>query len=130
MAVKLDYVSSLNILIGTMEGKLTLEMYKQTMDEIISSDQYPSDVYTLWDLRKLDFSSIDRNFVEQVTLIRKDINRVRKNAKLGMVVDSDLAFGMTRMYQILSEMEDLTQEVQIFKSIEEAKEWLSGNLKI
>jgi len=103
---------------------LSIEMYKQTMDKIISTNEYPTDVPTLWDLRKLDFSSIDSNFVDQVTGKRKEINRERKNAKLAMVVDSDLGYGMTRMYQIFSELAGLSQKVEIFKNIEEAKDWL------
>jgi len=110
MAIKLEYKPSQNILIGTMEGKLSIETYKQTMDKIISSDEYHSDVPTLWDLRKLDFCSIDSNFVDQVTGKRKEINRERKNAKLAMVVDSDLGYGMTRMYQIFSELAGLSQK--------------------
>jgi len=124
MAIKLEYKPSQNILIGAMEGTLSIEMYKQTMDKIISTNEYPTDVPTLWDLRKLDFSSIDSNFVDQVTGKRKEINRERKNAKLAMVVDSDLGYGMTRMYQIFSELAGLSQKVEIFKNIEEAKDWL------
>ncbi|BHH81919.1 hypothetical protein [Desulforhopalus sp. 52FAK] len=124
MPIKLEYLRDLNILIATVESPATMEMFKQTINEIISSIEYPPDVSTIWDLRKLDFDSIDSNFVKGVIAIRKDIDISRGNVKIAYVVSSDLSFGMTRMYQIFSEIEGLAQSIQIFRNLDDAKKWL------
>jgi hypothetical protein len=75
-------------------------------------------------LRKLDFDSIDSNFVKRVIAIRKDIDNKRGNVKIAYVVNSDLSFGITRMYEIFSEIEGLAQSIQIFRNLDDAKKWL------
>ncbi|MBT3176334.1 MAG: hypothetical protein HOG03_07365 [Desulfobacula sp.] len=124
MPIKLEYLRDLNILIATVEGSTTIEMFKQTINELISSIEYPPDVSTIWDLRKLDFDSIDSNFVKRVIAIRKDIDNKRGNVKIAYVVNSDLSFGITRMYEIFSEIEGLAQSIQIFRNLDDAKKWL------
>ena len=124
MPIKLEYLRDLNILIATVEGSTTIEMFKQTINELISSIEYPPNVSTIWDLRKLDLDSIDSNFVKGLIAIRKGIDNKRGNVKIAYVVNSDLSFGMTRMYQILSEIEELAQSIQIFRNLDDAKKWL------
>ena len=124
MPLKLEYLRDLNILIATVESSTTIEMFKQTINELISSIEYPPNVSTIWDLRKLDFDSIDSNFVKGLIAIRKGINNKRGNVKIAYVVNSDLSFGMVRMYQIYSEIEGLAQSIQIFRNLDDAKKWI------
>ena len=122
MPVILKFEPELNLLIGTMAGGLSLEMFTEAMQEIISSDEYPADVDTLWDLRKLDFSYIDAEFERRIIFVRKTMNKERGSAKPAFVVESDLSFGLMRMYQIL--FEGLSQDLHVFRTIEDAKAWL------
>ena len=124
MPIKLEYLRDLNILIATVEGSTTIEMFKQTINELISSIEYPPNVSTIWDLRKLDFYSIDSNFAKGLIAIRKGIDNKRGNVKIAYVVNSDMSFGMVRMYEIFSEIEGLAQSIQIFRNLDDAKKWL------
>jgi hypothetical protein len=48
--------------------------------------------------------------------------RVRIIARRAIVVQSDLGFGMSRMYELLRG--DLTQTIRVFRDVDQAKRWL------
>jgi hypothetical protein len=108
-----------------VEGLTTIEMFKQAINELISSIDYPSNVNTLWDLRKLDFHPIDRNFEEEIIALRREVDTKRGNVRVAYVVNSDLSFGMTRMYGTLSQIKGIAQSIQVFRNLDDAKQWLS-----
>jgi len=49
-----------------------------------------------------------------------------RNARRAVVVDSDVAFGMVRMFQIVGDRE--TPEFQIFRDRETAQHWLDSGI--
>jgi hypothetical protein len=124
MAIKLEYNSSDNYLLGTVEGKVTYHEYNQMMEEITSSEEYPPDVNTIWDMRELDINDADESIFRSFINIRKKTDKKRGNTKLSIVVADDLSFGVSRMYQTLSEISELSQEMKIFRKIEEARNWV------
>jgi hypothetical protein len=124
MTIKLVYNSSGNYLLATIEGALTRDDFSQAMDEITSSEKYSPEVNTIWDLRKLYFGHMDEDFERSIIAIRYKTDKKRANAKLALVVADDLSFGMARMYQTLSEMNELSQEIKIFRKAGDARDWV------
>ena len=124
MTIELEYKSSDNYLLATVEGVFVHHDFIQAMAEITSSEEYSPDVNTIWDVRKLDFGHVDEDLERLVISIRKTIDEKRGNTKLAFVVADDLSFGMTRMYQTLSEMSELSQEMKIFRKAEDARNWV------
>jgi hypothetical protein len=124
MSLKLEYIASKHILIGTFDGELTIEMVQSAFKEIVSSSEYPPDISTIWDIRKLDLTSVDRQLMDKIIYFRQGINSIRGAAKIALVADSELSFGLGRMYEGLSG--SLAQEMSIFKSMEEAEKWLAS----
>jgi len=120
MPIEIRYDPPRRILLGTIEGRLDIDEFRTVLEAIERSKEYPPDVATLWDLRGLDFTSIDREFEEHLIAIRKDFPG-RARAKLAAVVATDLAFGMSRMFQILSDDED---RMKVFRDYDAAVSWL------
>ena len=76
----------------------------------------------LSDVRALDALEVTPEGVRQfVTQDRSDAARLT-GYKLAIVVSQDLAFGMARMYQMLTEAH--VPSVQIFRDLDQAKAWL------
>jgi hypothetical protein len=102
------------------------------MKKIVSSDDHPPNVLTLWDARsvriKLDAESVQAKGGEtQVFLAMIEMRKrypERGNTKLAIVVPSDFSFGMSRMYEMLSD--HLPQTIMVFREYSEAERWLSG----
>jgi hypothetical protein len=113
------------ILIVTVGDTFTVEEFQAAMEEITRSKQYPPDTDALWDLRALDFAKIDAGYLQGILKIRKQYPE-RNTARLAHIVKGAFAFGMMRMYQIYSDLDQyrLNQKVGVFKSISEGEKWL------
>jgi hypothetical protein len=82
------------------------------------------DKNTLWDVRALNFKEISSEALKSFTEKIQSVTRIREGLKTAFVVDSDLAFGMMRMLQLLY-TEKTHIIVEIFKDRNEALKWLS-----
>ena len=109
-----------NILIIRIKHLINLDQIKDSFVEVFSSGELPHDINTLYDLQDMDFSNITTEFEKRLIMFRESLNR--GNAKIACVVATDLGYGMGRMYEALSD--HLPQQVRIFRSMNEAKDWL------
>ena len=121
MAIFCKYDSDKAMLYCTAEGRVSIEDFQQAMLNIINSEEFSSDVRTLWDIRKMDLSSIDKEFALQLISLRKK-NPQRGSSKMVIIAEGDYSFGMSRMYRMLSS--DLPQKIMVFRDFEEGEKWL------
>ncbi len=121
MPVELYYDSSRHILRGTVSNPLDRDDIDRLMKEIVDAEDFPPDTPAIYDLRGLDFRTFDKGFAERLIEIRRHYPR-RGNARIALIAPDDLGFGMTRMYQLLSD--DLDQAIMVFRSVEEGEQWL------
>ena len=121
MPIEYHYDRGKQLLRATMKGAPSLAGFEEAIQAIANADEFPPDVRTLWDLRDLEFASVDRALEEGLIAIRKRYPERRK-ARLAFIVADQLGFGMARMYEILSN-EDTTR---VFTDHAEAERWLLG----
>lgn len=83
-------------------------------------------VCDLWDLRGCHADkAIDAGtMIQFVSYISDRYHSKLMHKKTAILVDKDVAFGLTRMFQILAE--DLPYEVEIFRDEHEAQRWIQG----
>lgn len=124
MPIHFHYDKEKQALYGTFEGTLTVDEILETLKQITTSDEYPPEVPALWDLRKLDFSAIESEFRNNLISMRSQFPE-RGSAKIACVANSDLAYGMTRMYQTYSS--GMPQAMMVFRDFDEAEAWLLDN---
>jgi hypothetical protein len=86
MAMKLEYKSSDNYLLATVEGIMMPHNFNQAMDEITSPEGYPPDVSTIWDFREVDFRPGNEGLARSLVYIRKTKDEKRGNTKVAIVV--------------------------------------------
>ena len=123
MPVDLRYDKEKSILYATVREQLSPNEFSNAAKEIVCSNDYPPDVRILWDIRSIKMPLlVSRQFID-FTEIRKKYPE-RGKAKIAVIVSSDLAFGMSRMYEMLSS--DLPQHVMIFKNIDQGEQWLQS----
>jgi hypothetical protein len=101
---------------------------KVTFDELIGelNNIYEMNVTEkfLWDFSVADLSDITSLNLRQI------INFVGKNAgaravgKTAFVVASELGYGLGRMYELLSKIDDHPVSYNVFRNIDEAMAWL------
>jgi hypothetical protein len=131
MPLELRYDGEKRLLYVTVDGNVHVNEFDDVTKSIVSSDDYPPDTPTLWDARsvsaKLDAQAVqasggEKQFLLKLIELRKRYPE-RGNAKLAIVVSSDFSFGMSRMYEILSDR--LPQRIMVFRDYAEAEKWLS-----
>ena len=109
-------------LYGTMEGEITNEEYRSAIEAITSSASHTPSIRSIWDLRELDFTKITPTFVRDCINIRASFPD-RQMVRMAVVVAGDLGFGMTRMFEILSD-DHLNNKTTVFHNFSDAEEWL------
>jgi len=103
----------------------TVEELESNMKDFLQSGRYAKDIDVLFDLTGVDFSAARSDLFREYITVREH-HPERRNAKIALLVSSEVAFGLLRMYQILSEKQK--QQIMVFHNREEAERWLQeGN---
>ena len=79
----------------------------------------------LWDFRQANLSGISSNHIESLLDYIGQHAQKRTNGKTAIVVSKDLEYGMSRMIMALTEDKAIPVEIDVFRSIEVALQWLA-----
>jgi hypothetical protein len=79
---------------------------------------------TLWDFVRGDHRLITSDHILELVQKMKERSYLRQDGKTAIVTHKDADFGMTRMLQAYAESQKIEFEIEVFKDIEKAKEWL------
>jgi hypothetical protein len=121
MAIDLHYDALKKILYCSVAGHITISDLQSALLKITNSEEYPANVDAIWDMRQADSENVDMAFLENVLAIRQRLPE-RGEARLALIADSDLMFGLSRMYQMMAV--ELPQPIMIFRTLEEGENWL------
>lgn len=105
----------------TLSGKVDTTEVKQAI-EAFYSGQVTKRV--LWDLTDSDVSELSKPEVESIASTPRAAQQQRQLGKTALVAPEDLAYGLSRMYQALTHLENLPFETQVFRDKDEAMNWL------
>ena len=101
-----------------------------TANEIVAaiSEFYESDVTSnvLWNLNDSDLSQIDSSDVKVIADLSVKYAEKRSSGRTAIVGSNDLAFGLSRMYEMTKEFVKLPFETKTFRDIDEAFKWLQS----
>jgi hypothetical protein len=105
-------------------GEVSVEQIISAQEEFYSKAPM---LFLLVDFTQADLSVLTSNDLRTILSEAEKNGHVRKGGKTAVVASGDLAFGMARMYAIMSEIQDLSFSVKAFRSHDEALMWLSGS---
>ena len=113
--------TSINLTTNIAKGKLSY-------DNLLSwvNDYYAGRItkYILWDLTEADLSKIKIEEFRKLAEVIKRNSGMRKGGKTALVFKRDLEYGLGRMFEVFSEMQDIKFEFMSFRDVEKAKKWL------
>ena len=109
----------------TTWGTASIEGLDAWVQEGISDPRYRPGMHVLVDHRRLDWSGLSPDEVQERTeSFARDAARLG-TARAAVVMGAPVDFGVARMEQAYVELEPaLKIEIKIFLSIEDAREWL------
>jgi hypothetical protein len=109
--------------IYTAKGNISGEEVRAAIGDFYEHGPITRNV--LWDVSQAILNDLSAEDVRQIAHVPRQSLELRKDGKTAIVAPSDLAFGLSRMYQISSQPESLPFEVKIFRDSEAAHNWLA-----
>jgi hypothetical protein len=106
----------------SVDGTLTL---KEILDVLKTFKAEPPAKNILWDFSKANVGySFNVTDLQKTAIVAKSNIGLRPNSKTAFVATSDIGFGLIRMYTTFLELQEIAHEIQVFRSLEEAYQWL------
>jgi uncharacterized protein (DUF2164 family) len=112
-----------NLRIHKIKGELTLEILLRELGNIYSNQEFREDMNSLWDIREAEVNSFSAEHVEKVKDLVTNHWGTSGKSKSALVVSKDIAFGLSRMYEVFIE-QDTKSRVMVFRDYEKAKAWV------
>ena len=106
----------------TGTGVLTDEEMIQCVLDLRGDPALEPDMSTLSDMRDIEVAFTEQG-IKTMVEVMKQTSELRKKAKAAIVVGSDLAFGMGRMFEMRAD-ESVDPSFMIFRDMDAAREWL------
>ena len=102
-------------------GKMTADDFREW-----NEGYYPGDVTLncLWDLTQADLSEINTGNLRDDATLTKSLCDKRKGGKTAFVTENTLGYGLCRMLEAFYDLQHVPIEVQVFKTMDDAKVWL------
>jgi hypothetical protein len=101
-------------------GDVTRENVISVIGQVYVDPTFRAPWHSIWDLSGAKPVFTAAELREVVAYVRD--HRPEDAGKVAIVATEDLAFGMSRMYEIFSS--DLNVETQVFRDLEPARQWL------
>lgn len=122
MPIECQFDADQSLLTCTVTGELTFGQVIDLQDEYFEKYLAKS---VILDLRLASFKKLKTKDIEtiaQMSDMGKDLRPA--NSKTAIVANSPVAYGLGLMYSIHSEFKELTWEADVFKSMDEALDWI------
>jgi hypothetical protein len=109
----------------TASGTLTDSDILQLKARLVADPRWRSTMRELSDVRAIDKLEVTAEGVQSMMLRDQSDAAALASYRLAIVVSKEVAYGMARMYQILTER--TVPHVGVFRDMEEARSWLGVN---
>ena len=120
--IKTKIHEDIDLTIHKITGALTVEEACDELDRYYAAGRFTMRI--LWELTGADISSWQREHITRLIYKVKEYSHLREGGKTALVLSRDLDFGISRMYQAYAAGERLEFEIEVFRDMEKAKEWL------
>lgn len=111
------------IIVARMRGRITLKELLQHQDELLEDPLFRNNLDKIVDMSLVE--SLDLHLEDEHQLVNYKMAKGIRERRMAFIAKDDLHFGMSRMYQIVSE--DVHQDVHVVRNLEEALAWLNIN---
>jgi len=118
------YDPALRILCVTVEGAVSPDTLDAALATITSAKEYPPNVDTIWVFRDANFAVVHAEEMRNMRDVRKRYSN-REGSFTALVVTDDVAFGMSRMFQALSDGVVTAQHLLVTRSLADARQWIA-----
>ena len=122
--IRFTFRPDLDATVFEVTEQLSVPEYTETMEAFMASEDFRPGMPGIWDFRTIPGHEVTTADIQAVASYNETIAGKRGSTwRVAIVVSSDLAFGLGRMFQAYCNA--APNEVMIFRSMEEAEGWVS-----
>ncbi len=107
-----------------LTGELNFDAILAHLNELLELEGQVDDHYEFMDLAEVESINLSSEDITQFSKIGKQVGDTYNKSILAIYAPSNLAFGIGRMFEIISESIHVTQ-VEVFRKRDDALEFLS-----
>lgn len=105
-------------------GKASVEGFGVLNTRMVEHHAWRPGTKVLCDFSVLDLSNINRQDAERSAEFFQSFGEKLKDARIACIMSRDLDYGVTRMWATLTRSHEVPLEIMVFRSIDDAVEWL------
>lgn len=106
-----------------VSGKLDLTKLVSVLKELYESNNFDYEMDVMWDLRDADLASFTFDKIEQLRDYVTGHWGTKGKSRAALLVNSDLDYGLSRMYEMLSNGKTKSK-IRAFRNLDDAMKWL------
>ena len=122
-------VSKEDVAVCKVHGSLTPEAFIEGYDDAIALPDFEPGDPILFDFREASLSDLSVEDCRQMADHERGRMEERGSGRCALTVDSDLDYGVSRMLQAMREYAVEGSEIQVFRDLDAARDWLIGRRK-
>lgn len=105
-------------------GEASVEGFQSLNTKMVEHQSWRPGVKALCDFRALDLSNISPQDAEKCAANFRALGRKVERTRIACIMKKDLDYGLTRMWAALAEIPELSSNIMVFRSIDDAIKWL------
>lgn len=105
-------------------GRLDMREVARAAAAFVDHPDFTPGMPAIFDLRDVDFASFGAAESRAISEINRRLASRRGSARVALLVESDLGFGVLRMHEVLGQSPNL--QVRVFRDMVEAQHWVLG----
>ena len=124
MTISYEILPEKHLVVNTIGGRFDFARYQDLMERILDDPRFVPSMHMFWDFTKstlIDLSTDD--FASIKSYIQKNAERRGSGYRAVFLVSKEVDFGLSRMYQTISE--DLPVTFEVFKDRDKAMDWIT-----
>ena len=118
--IRYDIYDPPGIIVACMQGRITLEELIKHVDELANDKLFHDGLDKLVDMNRV--TKFELHLEDEVQLINHKMTKRVLERRIAFIAAEDSLFGVSRMYQMLSE--EVHTDVAVFRIMDEAILWL------
>jgi len=124
MSVEYTYDEENNVLYTRFYGVVTDRDFKDQGEAVAKDERIGPGVRELVDLSGIEGTEASQSGLAHNIQIDNTVREKLAGMRTAVVAKTDLLYGFARIYQSLAEVKDSPAVVEVFRTEEEAREWL------
>jgi hypothetical protein len=123
MPISIQIDESKQLTIYTLESGVTsFEEIATTVKDLYEKNPTKN---VLWDASEGSVAELTKDHIEKLASFSPRFSDLRKGGKTALYSPGDVAFGLSRMFEIIGNLRKVPIEIKVFRDRDQALQWLA-----